>query len=321
MIRMVMLVVNTPPPRDASKAEDFDGQLKRAGVELVEGALAKGSTLGSDQIFAKGSGKGGGNNGEGPKARKRLRDTNVSKPGLLATPGVEVVLVGGVQAVLPQILNKLFKQINKGMGGELWQSLACLWSPLWFSVEPDADAFDKGEEFEPRHAGIQLVNNLPPKRGKQVPEYAKVVLLVVVLMWSGGDRLEDEDPSLVAVAVSEGTRQGHLGDGWGATVGAGVVGTDGFEVVVGVEHSDKKFLNAQAQRHVSIVPVVTPLENGVDNSAVLFYTLFGGSVGLPVAMHLIHSTSAGLYISKLRMTLDLRKTQGVSVFRYDKFKC
>ena len=108
MIRVVKLVVNTPPPRDASKAKHFDGQLERAGIEMVEGALAKGPTLGSDQIFAKGVGKGGGDDGERPKTRKRLSYTNVSKPGLLATPGVEVVLVGGVQAVLPQILNKLF---------------------------------------------------------------------------------------------------------------------------------------------------------------------------------------------------------------------
>ena len=141
---------------------------------------------------------------------------------------------------------------------------------------------------------------------------------MVVLMWSGGDRLEDEDPSLVAVAVSEGTRQGHLGDGWGATVGPGVVGTVGFEVIVGVVHSNKKFLNAQAQLHVSIVPVVTPLENGVDNSAVLLYTLFGGSFGLLVAMHLINSTSAGLCISKLRMALDFGKVVCLGSFGKDK---
>ena len=80
MTRVVMLIVNTPPPRNASKAKNFDGQLKRAGVELVEGTLAKGTSLGSNQVFAKRVGKGGGNNWEGPKARKRLRDTNVSKP-------------------------------------------------------------------------------------------------------------------------------------------------------------------------------------------------------------------------------------------------
>ena len=80
MIRVVMLTVNSAPPRNTSKAKNLDGELERAGVKLIEGTLAKGTSLGSNQVFAKRVGKGGGNNWEGPKARKRLRDTNVSKP-------------------------------------------------------------------------------------------------------------------------------------------------------------------------------------------------------------------------------------------------
>ena len=64
MISVVELVVYAPPPRDASKAENFNWQVERASVEMVEGAFAKGPSLGSDQIFAKGVGKRGGEDGE-----------------------------------------------------------------------------------------------------------------------------------------------------------------------------------------------------------------------------------------------------------------
>ena len=80
MTRVVMLIVNTPPPRNASKAKNVDGQLKRAGVELVKGTLAKGTSFGGDQVFAERVGEGGGENRAGPKAGKRLRDTNVPEP-------------------------------------------------------------------------------------------------------------------------------------------------------------------------------------------------------------------------------------------------
>ena len=101
------------------------------------------------------------------------------------------------------------------------------------------------------------------------------------------------------------------------SVGAGAVGSDGFEVVVSVKHSDEEFLDAQAQRNVRIVPVETPLEDGIDNLAVLFDSLVGGAVGFFVAMQLINSACTGLDISKFRVPLDFRKVVGLGAFGKD----
>ena len=112
VVKVVQLIVDVPPSRQAPETEDLELQLKVSTVDLLQGPFAEHLVLCGDKVFADGVGEASGEDRETAEARESLGDGDVAEAGLLSSARTEIVHVGGVKAVACEVLHQLLEQIH-----------------------------------------------------------------------------------------------------------------------------------------------------------------------------------------------------------------
>ena len=149
------------------------------------------------------------------------------------------------------------------------------------------------------------MHDLPSERGQKVSEGIEVALLMAILVVAGGCGFEGKDTPLSTVAVSEG---GGDFDPWCFRfVAEGFVNVTlfGLMVNVGMINGNQQFLNAQAELHISVVPMETPSGYAIDVFPVQLHPPVGSTVRLLVPVKLLDSAPASFNVAKFGMAFKL----------------